>query len=130
MELSAVWKLVFAVILLGAIIASACVHAPRQPAAFGELRRLVICALGLYAVGGLALLTHHAVLAGLVYGVGTWIAALAAWLSRGRDQDDPPGGDQPMPPPPGPDPDGLPRLEWARFERDFREYARRERTPT
>jgi len=69
---------------------------PRQSVPRTELRRLVVCALTLYAVGGLASLTHHEALAGLVYGAGIIVAALAAWLSRGRDQEDPPGGDEPV----------------------------------
>ena len=129
-QLSVVWKLAFAVVLLGAILASACVRAPRRSVPPGELRRLVICALALYGVGGLASLSHHPALAGLVYGAGISIAALAAWLSRGRDQEDPPDGDQPVAPPPPPDPDALPRLDWQRFERDFRDYARRQRPPS
>lgn len=128
-QLSVVWKLAFAAVLVAAILASAFVRAPRRSAPPGELRRLVICALVLYGVGGLASLSHHPALAGLVYGAGISIAALAAWLSRGRDQEDPPDGDQPMAPPPPPDPDGM-RLDWQRFERDFREYAQRQRPPS
>jgi len=124
------WKLALAAVLLAAILASACARAPRRSVPGTELRRLVLCALGLYAVGGLASLTHHPVLAGLVYGAGISIAALAAWLSRGRDQEDPPDGDQPVQPPPPPDPDGVPRLDWERFEREFGEYARRHRPRT
>jgi hypothetical protein len=126
-QLSVVWKLALAVLLLGAIAASACVRAPRRTVPFGELRRLVICALSLYAIGGVASLTHHPVLAGLVYGAGISVAALAAWLSRGRDQEDPPDGDEPVRPPPPPDPDVLPWLDWDRFEREFRDYAGRDR---
>jgi hypothetical protein len=126
-QLSVVWKLALAVALLGAILASAFVRAPRRRVPFSELRRLVVCALALYGVGAFASLTHHPALAGLVCGAGIAIAALAAWLSRGRDQDDPPRGDQPVAPPPPPDPDGVPRLDWLRFEREFRDYARRQR---
>jgi hypothetical protein len=128
--LTVVWKLAFALVLVVAILASAFVRAPRRSVHPTELRRLVICALVLYGVGGLASLTHHPALAGLVYGTGITVAALAAWLSRGRDQEDPPDGDEPVAPPPSPDPDGVPRLDWARFEQEFREYARRQRPPS
>lgn len=128
--MSVAWKLGFAALLVVAIAASACVRAPRRSAHPAELRRLVACALALYAVGGLASLTHHPVVAGLVYAAGIAVAALAAWLSRGRDQEDPPDGDQPLEQPPPPDPDGVPWLDWARFEREFREYARRQAPPS
>jgi hypothetical protein len=119
------WKLAFAVVLVAAITTSACARAPRRAADPVELRRLVICALGLYAIGGLATLTHHSILAGIVYATGISVAALAAWLSRGRDQEDPPdGGSEPVGEEPPPGPDGMPWWDWDRFEREFREYAR------
>jgi hypothetical protein len=120
------WKLAFALVLVAAIATSACARAPRRSADPVELRRLVVCALGLYGVGGLATLTHHSVLAGLVYAAGIGVAALAAWLSRGRDQEDPPdGGSDPANEEPPPRPDGAPSWDWDRFEREFRDYARR-----
>ncbi len=120
------WKLAFALVLVAAIAASAFARAPRRSADPVELRRLVACALTLYAVGGLATLTHHSVLAALVYATGIGVAALAAWLSRGRDQEDPPdGGSEPVDEEPPPQPDGLLWSDWERFERDFREYVRR-----
>jgi hypothetical protein len=120
------WKLAFAIVLVAAIAASALARAPRRAVAPVELRRLVGCALALYAVGGLATLTHHSVLAGLVYAAGIGVAALAAWLSRGRDQEDPPdGGSEPVDEEPPPGPDGVQWSDWERFERDFRSYARR-----
>jgi hypothetical protein len=120
------WKLAFAIVLVAAIAASALARAPRRAVAPVELRRLVGCALALYAVGGLATLTHHSVLAGLVYAAGIGVAALAAWLSRGRDQEDPPdGGCEPGDEEPPPGLDGVPWPDWERFERDFRNYARR-----
>jgi hypothetical protein len=119
------WKLAFAVVLVAAIVTSACARAPRRAADPVELRRLVICALGLYAIGGLATLTHHSILAGVVYATGVSVAALAAWLSRGRDQEDPPdGGSEPVDEHPPPGPDAVPWWDWERFEREFREYAR------
>ena len=123
---SLAWKLAFAAILVAAIAASACARAPRRSADPSELRRLVVCALGLYAIGGVATLTHHSALAAIVYATGISVAALAAWLSRGRDQEDPPdGGSEPVDEQPPPRPDGLPWWDWERFERDFREYAQR-----
>jgi hypothetical protein len=124
------WKVAFAAVLVVAILASACARAPRRPPHPAELRRLVVSALLLYGVGGLASLTHHTALAGLVYGAGISVAALAAWLSRGRDQEDPPGDDEPLEQPPPPDPDGVPRFDWARFEREFRDYDRSRRPPS
>ncbi len=128
--LTVAWKLGFAALLVVAIFASACLRAPQRAAPAAELRRLVLCSLGLYAVGALASLTHHAGLAAVVYGAGIAVAALAAWLSRGRDQEDPPdGGDEPVDEQPPPEPDGVPRLDWSEFEREFREYARRQEQP-
>ena len=126
MALAIVWKLAFLLLLVGAIVASACIRAPRRAAQPAELRRLVACAVILYAIGGVASLTHHPVLATLVYAAGIGIAALAAWISRGRDQEDPPGGgEEPVDEQPPPEPDGVPSIDWAHFEREFREYARR-----
>jgi hypothetical protein len=125
LTLSSAWRLAFAAALVGAILCSAFARAPRQSVPPAELRRLVLCALGLYAVGGVASLTHHQVLAGLVYGAGIIVAALAAWLSRGRDREDPPDDGEPDDELPPPEPDGVPRLDWAAFERDFRAYASR-----
>ena len=58
------------------------------------------------------------------------VAALAAWLSRGRDQEDPPDGDEPVDEQPPPEPDGMPRLDWAAFEHEFCEYSERVRQPS
>ena len=130
---SIAWKLVLVVVLVGAILLSALARAPRRPLPRGELRRLVLAALTLYAVGVFASLTHHAVLAGIVYASGIAACALAAWLSRGGDSEDPPGGggedppDEPVLPPH--DPGGLAIFDWAAFERQFRAYANRRREP-
>jgi hypothetical protein len=124
-SLSFASKVAFALVITMAILGSACARAPRHSVPTGELRRLVASALVLYAVGGLATLTHHSALAALIYASGIAIAALAAWLSRGRDQDDPPGGTEPFDEPPPPEPDGVPRLDWDRFEREFRDWERR-----
>jgi len=125
--LSTVWKLAFAAALVAAIFMSAWARAPRQSVPSAELHRLVLCALTLYVVGALASLTHHAALAVVVYGAGITVSALAAWLSRGRDQEDPPGGGEPVDEQPPPEPDGVPSLDWAAFEREFRDYSERER---
>jgi hypothetical protein len=118
------WKLVLAIVLGVGIVLSAFAHAPRRTVPGADLRRLVASALALYAVGGLASLTHHPVLAGLVYAAGIMVCALAAWLSRGSDSEDPPSdGEDPADEQPPPRPDGLPTIDWAAFERDFRSYA-------
>jgi hypothetical protein len=128
--LTDVLKLGLAIGLFAAIATSVLARAPSEPVPVAELRRLVACSLVLYAVGVLAALTRHPLMAALVYGTGVAVAALAAWLSRGRDQEDPPSrGDEPGDAPPPPGPDGIPRLDWPRFERDFREYAQR-RSPS
>ncbi len=131
-SLAAAWRLAFALAFCVAIVMSACARAPRRSVPGAELRRLMLCALALYAVGALATLEHHGVLAGLVYGSGIMISALAVWLSRGRDQEDPPGDDhEPADEEPPPEPDGVPGFDWAAFERGFRAYerGRRERSP-
>ena len=130
-SLAAAWRLALAIAFCAAIFMSACARAPRQAVPGTELRRLVASALILYGVGGLASLTHHELLADLVYGAGIMVSALAAWLSRGRDQEDPPGDDEPEDEHPPPEPDGVPRVDWGAFERDFRTYAERHgREPT
>jgi len=117
------WKVVLAIVLGAGIILSAYARAPRRAVPGGDLRRLVLSALGLYAVGGLASLTHHPELAGFVYAAGILLCALAAWLSRGVDPEDPPSdGEDPADEQPPPGPDSLPSLNWLAFERDFRAY--------
>jgi hypothetical protein len=128
---SEAWKLVLAIALGAGILLSAYARAPKRAIPGSDLRRLVISALVLYAVGGLASLTRHPVLAGLVYAAGIIICALAAWLSRGGDSEDPPPDcEDPADEQPPPQPDGLPNFDWAAFERDFRAYSGRPREPT
>lgn len=122
------WRLVLAIGLGAAIFMSARARAPHRAITTTELRRLVIAALTLYAVGALALLTHHPVLAGLVYAAGIAVCALAAWLSRGRD-DEPPGRHEPVDEEPPPAPDGVPEFDWVAFEREFRAHVDRDRRP-
>jgi hypothetical protein len=113
---SIAWKLVLVLVLVAGIMLSACARAPRRPLPRAELRRLVLAALILYAVG--------------VYVSGIAACALAAWLSRGSDSEDPPGGgEDPPDEQPPPDPDGLPMFDWPAFERQFRSYASRRREP-
>jgi hypothetical protein len=127
---SIAWKLVLVLVLVGAIMLSAFAKAPRRPLPRRDLRRLVFAALILYGVGVFASLTHHPVLAGLVYVTGIGACALAAWLSRGNDSEDPPGGgDDPPDEHPPPDPDGIPLFDWPAFERQFRAYSSRRREP-
>jgi hypothetical protein len=124
------WKLVLAVTLGAAIVASAYAKAPRRAFPGGDLRRLVLAALLLYAVGLVASLSHRGALAAVLFATGIAISALAAWLSRGSDSGGPPPGDEPADEQPPPDPDGIPQFDWAAFERDFRVYdRRRDRAP-
>src|SRR5690242_19108195 len=113
---SIAWKFVLVLVLVGAIMLSACARAPQRPLPRRELRRLVLAALSLHAVGVFASLTHHAFRAGVVYVPGIAACALAAWLSRGSDSEDPPGGgEDPPDEQPPPDPDGVPLFDWAAF---------------
>jgi hypothetical protein len=124
------WKLVLAVALGGAIMASAYARAPRRRFPSSGLRRLVLGALLLYGAGLAASLTHHPVPSVVLFASGITVSALAAWLSRGNDSGGgPPRGDEPVDEQPPPEPDGVPRLDWAAFERDFRDYARRRKQP-
>jgi hypothetical protein len=122
-----IWRLGMAAVLGLAILVSAYATAPSQAVPGADLRRLVFSAVALYLVGLLATVTHHALLAALVYAAGIAVCALAVWLSRGSDSEDPPPGDEPTDERPPPSPDGLPEFDWARFERGFRAYADRER---
>jgi hypothetical protein len=125
-EPSYAWKLVLAVALAGAVLASMRIRAPRRTFPGTDLRRLVFAAITLYASGVAASLTHHEPLAAVAYSGGIAVSALAAWLSRGSDSGGGPPHDEDPPdqqPPPGPD--GVPRFDWAAFEREFRAYSRR-----
>ena len=136
LPLSDVWKLVLAIALGATIFAGACGTAPRRSVPNSDLRRLVLSALALYVVGGLATVSHHTTVAALLYAAGIGICALALWLSRGTDSgDDPPrGGGEPSDEQPPPSPDGLPEFDWAAFEAEFRAHTesasrRRESVP-
>jgi len=124
------WKLVLAIALGAAIFASAYAKAPKRAVPGVDLRRMVAAALALYAAGIVASLTHHAALAAVVYAGGIATSAFAAWLSRGSDSGGGPPRDEPFDEQPPPDPDGIPTVDWALFERELAAYARRrERTP-
>lgn len=124
---SVAWKVVLTIALAAAIFISLYARAPRRAISGADLRRLVVSALGLYAAGGVASLSHHPVLAAVVYAAGIIVCAFAAWLSRGSDSEDPPSdGEDPGDEEPPPEPDGLPTFDWAAFEREFRTYAERE----
>jgi len=114
-----------ALALIAAIVISASVRAPRRHVPTPELRRLLVAALTLYAVGGVAILDARPTLAVAAFAAGVIASAFAGWLSRGSDQDDPPGGSDPFDPTP-PDPDGVPEIDWDRFERERRDWARRQ----
>ena len=125
---SNIWKLGLAAALIIAIFVSAYATAPRETVPGVDLRRLVFSAVALYLVGLLAAVTHHALLAAIVDSAGIGVCALAVWLSRGSDSEDPPpDGEEPTDERPPPSPDGLPEFDWASFERGFRTYADRDR---
>jgi hypothetical protein len=125
------WKIALALALGAAIFVSAYAGAPRRAVPGADLRRLVLSAIALYVVGAVASVSHHALLAGLVYAAGIFVCTLAVWLSRGTDPEDPPpDGEQPSDERPPPSPDGMPpQLDWAEFERAFRAYSDRTRDP-
>jgi hypothetical protein len=126
------WKLVLFVVLVAGVLASARIQPPRRSLPGAELGRLVLGALALYGAGLAASRSHHPILAVVMYAGGITVSALAAWLSRGADSrsgpppENEPGEDDPTPPAP----DGAPRFDWQRFERDFADYARRAREPS
>jgi hypothetical protein len=129
---SLIWKLALGVALGGAIFLSMFVSAPRRAYPLADLRGMLFGALALYSVGLIASVTHHGVVAAVVYASGITVSSLAAWLSRGIDprHRSAEAGEDPSETPPSGGDDQSP-LDWAAFERDFRAYARRnERRPT
>jgi uncharacterized membrane protein YfcA len=125
---SVLWKLGLAAVLGAVIIASASARAPRTRLTWTDLRWLLLGALALYAVGLIALFKHLSQAAILLFAAGIAASALAAWLSRGTDHGGgPPRGDEPVDEQPPPDPNGLPAIDWAAFEREVRAYAERSR---
>ena len=124
------WKLVLALALVGLILASIYARPPSRAVPGNELRRLVGGAMALYGVGLAASLTHHALLAVILYAAGIIVSTLAAWLSRGTDSGDwPRRDDEPDEEQPPPAPDDAPSFDWATFEREFEAWAQRDREP-
>jgi hypothetical protein len=122
------WKLALAAVLAGLIIASASAPPPRKQLNWTDIRWLLLGALALYAVGVMALLKHFSQVAVVLSAAGITASALAAWLSRGTDHGGgPPRGPGPVDEEPPPDPDGLPAIDWAAFERELQAYAERSR---
>ena len=123
-------KLVLAIALFAAVLASAWARPPRRSVPGSDLRWLVAGALALYGVGLAASLTHHTLVAVVLYAGGIGVSALAAWLSRGADaRGEPPGDEEPVAEPRPPSPDDAPGFDWAAFERELEVYARRQREP-
>jgi hypothetical protein len=127
MEPALIWKLALALGLIAVIFVSACARAPKRTFPKADLRAMVFAALVLYAVGLGAALSDHAVVAATVYSCGIAVSAFAAWLSRGSDSAGPPGGGSAHKGPPPTEPG--PGFDWAAFERQFRDYARRNERP-
>lgn len=123
-------KLLLLVGLMVTIVMSVCWRAPRRAAPRSEVHALAWVGVCLYAVGGLALFLHRPSLAGLVFAGGIVICALAVWLSRGVDSEDPPDDEEPAEAPSPSGPDGLPEFDWDEFERAFQAYAARDRART
>jgi len=115
-----------ALALIVAIAISAAARAPRRHVPAPELGRLLLATVILYAVGTLAVLDGHATPAIAAFAGGVIASAFAAWLSRGTDSDDPPGGGpDPSDRTPPPEPDGLPEIDWDTFERERRDWAQK-----
>jgi hypothetical protein len=119
-------KLLVGLLLVVAILIAAHGRAPRRAPAPDELRRLVVGAIVLYAVGLFALLEGHPTLSTLAFACGVGTASLAAWLSRGADpgDDDGPGGGEDPPADVPPDPDGATGWDWEHFDRERRDWER------
>lgn len=115
------WKLALTGGLLVAILGSVCLRAPRRSIERFELRRLVLSALLLYAIGAVASVLHRGGVAGLLYASGIVVCSVAVWLSRGTERGDgldgPGGSEPPTDDHPGTGPDGLPALDWDQFDR-------------
>ena len=121
------WKLLLTLGLLLAVLCSVVIRAPRHRIAAAELRRLVLAAILLYAVGAGATWARRELLAGVVFASGILVCSLAVWLSRGSDFDDgsdwPGGGGPPEDEQPPPGPGGFPGIDWDEFERERAAWA-------
>jgi hypothetical protein len=126
------WKVLLLVGLMTTIIMSVAWAAPRRRVPRSEIHGLAFSGLCLYVVGAFALVVHRHTLAGLVFAAGIVNCALAVWLSRGVDFEDPPPDDdsEPADEPSPPGPEGVPVVDWNEFERAFRAYAARDRART
>lgn len=130
MSAAMICKLLLGISLVTAVGLGLKAPAPRTRAADGELRRLLLSGIGLYGVGLVAALTHHATMAALVYACGIAVCAVAVWLSRGTEPEGPPPEDGPGHGPPRDedpprDPGQLSPADWEAFERALRDYAAR-----
>jgi hypothetical protein len=127
---SLIWKLVLCLALGGAIFLSVFVRAPKRSFPRADLRGMVMGALALYLVGVVASLTHHGVVAAVLYACGISLSAFAAWLSRGSGPRRRRADEDPSEPPSPDGPGDEPLLDWTAFESQFRAYAHRhERRP-
>lgn len=119
MAATLIWKLTLAATLGATVFASALIRPPRRSYSRGDLRLMVAAALGLYAVGVGASLTHHAPVAAALYALGIAISALAAWLSRGSDRREPPRREEDPEAPPPTGPEAPPEIDWDAWERQL-----------
>ncbi len=133
--LAQTWKPLLSVTLLCSILASVAAPPPRRHVAGAEVRGLAVAAVALYLTGAFGELLHLPVLSGIVFSAGILACSRAVWLSRGARRDGGAGGggqgeagpnDGRWPPPTGPD--GLPTIDWDRFERERQAWS--ERRPT
>ena len=68
-------------------------------------------------------MTHHGLLAGFVFSAGIMrLDARGLAVARPRPGGSAADGDEPVGEEPPPEPDGVPRFDWAAFEREFRAY--------
>lgn len=120
--LALAWRVALTLVLVGVVLGSLRVRAPRERVPKRDLRRLVASGGLLYLVGTIAALDHRAVLAAVSFGAGILICSLAVWLSRGGSE---PGGgwDDGQEPPIDPDPGPGPEWDWDDFERELADYA-------
>jgi hypothetical protein len=113
-------KLIPTLLLVLIIVAGLTVRPPRTPVTPKEFSRLVISVLGLYLVGGGALLDHRSGPAAIAFGAGLALGALALWLSRGGT---PPPADDGTPG--DPDVPVIPRppaeFDWSFYEDQLRD---------
>jgi hypothetical protein len=97
--------------------------APRRRRAPALQAALLAIGCGCYLAALAAFALGRAGWTGYGVALASELLCLAAWLGRTAPPDDPAGEEAPAAPPPGQDAD------WDRFERAFRDYARR-RSPS